>query len=49
MRDRPIFDSEHPDGATLTDEEQAEVDARLARLAELRAAEDEIPDVGGHI
>jgi len=45
MRDNPLFDSTTPDDAPLTSAEQAEVDARLARLAVLRAGEDEIPEL----
>jgi hypothetical protein len=46
MRDRPIFSSEHPDDAPLTDDERAEVTERLRLRAELQAAEDDIPEVG---
>jgi hypothetical protein len=45
MRDRPIFDSGHPDDAELTAEEQAAVDEGMRRRRELQAGEDEIPEI----
>ncbi|NNC10716.1 hypothetical protein HII28_02285 [Planctomonas sp. JC2975] len=45
MRERPTFDSEQPDDALLTPEEQARVDEGMRRLAAERAIEDEIPDI----
>jgi hypothetical protein len=45
VRERPVFDSEHPDDVQLTPEEQAAVDEGLRRRRELQASEDEIPDI----
>jgi len=45
MRDRPAFDSEHPDDVELTTEEQAAIDEGMRRRRELQAAEDEIPEI----
>jgi hypothetical protein len=44
VRDRPIFDSQHPEDAELTPEEQAAVDEGMRRRRELQADEDGIPD-----
>jgi hypothetical protein len=44
MRDRPEFDSQHPDDVELTPEERAAVEEGMRRRRELQAAEDEIPD-----
>jgi hypothetical protein len=45
MRDRPIFDSQHPDDAKLSPEEQAAVEDGMRRRRELQAAEDAIPEL----
>ena len=46
MRDRPEFDSTAPvDPDELTDEERAAVTEAMRRSHELKATEDEIPDL----
>jgi hypothetical protein len=47
MRDRPEFDSEHPDPVPLTPEEQAAFDEGMRRRRALQAAEVDIPEFGG--
>ena len=47
MRDRPIFDSEHPDDVDLTDDERAAIEEGMRRRRVLQDAEGGIPDMGG--
>lgn len=45
MRDRPVFDSEHPPQVELTPEEQAAVAEGMRRRRVLQEHENEIPDL----